>query len=876
MLLLGDDPIYGPRAPVPHGARRALAIFGAVALGIVLTRWLLGLGITIPSGVWLGAAGCAVACALVVPARWCGVVLLCSIVLGSLGFTSLRWFEPPAHSLMARLPADIGTGDRMPVRLRGLIATVPQRGAAPAGELAELAPFSGRADRPWVYELAVSHAESDQGWLKASGRVWVIATGRNAPQVLPGEVVEMIGLFAPLRRPLNPGSLDGRLWGAERGRVGTLSIGQDAVVHGLGRAQGIDAVRSWWWRWRTDLRARAMLALSGPDDGSQPTEFDQGRSVVEALVLGERDPRAWAVQGAFARQGVAHLLAISGFHLLVVSSAALFATRVLTGGRWGAVEPLVIALVIVGFLVLVPSRPPNVRAAVMALALLGSQAASRRYHGLGVIAWVGVLMLAWRPTDLFNAGFQLSFLMTAALIWLGSRVDAVVARRRLDAAHVPADMLDRAWWWGVVRTPFSASLLCWMVGAPLIAAVFGWLSPLAIISTLVLLPGAGLILIAGACAVVLEWVCALLGVPSLQIGSVLSAVGSWCAALVLAVDGWGWTTWRIPWLPGWLGWLGTALVLAWMGGTQRSRRVLMLLSIGWVATACAIVAWPRVSGPQLRLDVFAVGDGTCYLVRSGGESLLWDAGSTSPGVGVWELPRAMRSVGVGRVRTVVITHANYDHYSALPDLIEPLGIERVLVSESFLARADAPATAKLLQVLEREGVVVSTLHAGDEILLGTARLEVLQPAKGQVFEQVNDESLVVRITANGGGHVLLTGDIQRGAMEALQAQANQVVAQQDLLSADVMELPHHGSSNATAREFVERVNPGVVLQSTGTQRVGDERWDPSKRGRVWRTTATDGWTSVEMKGASISVRSMYAPTITVPLADPPEEISVPR
>ena len=41
------------------------------------------------------------------------------------------------------------------------------------------------------------------------------------------------------------------------------------------------------------------------------------------------------------------------------------------------------------------------------------------------------------------------------------------------------------------------------------------------------------------------------------------------------------------------------------------------------------------------------------------------------------------------------------------------------------------------------------------------------------------------------------------------------------------------------------VNPTLVIQSTGPQRVNDARWNKVRRGRRWRTTAVDGAVSVE-------------------------------
>ncbi|MBO6513772.1 MAG: hypothetical protein JJ974_07405, partial [Phycisphaerales bacterium] len=76
----------------------------------------------------------------------------------------------------------------------------------------------------------------------------------------------------------------------------------------------------------------------------------------------------------------------------------------------------------------------------------------------------------------------------------------------------------------------------------------------------------------------------------------------------------------------------------------------------------------------------------------------------------------------------------------------------------------------------------------------------------------------------------------------------------DLEGVVVMELPHHGSvsgsNRGSARGFVERVDPSVVLQSTGMGRV-DGRWDAYRGSRAWYASAVGGgaWVEIGLDGA---------------------------
>lgn len=88
--------------------------------------------------------------------------------------------------------------------------------------------------------------------------------------------------------------------------------------------------------------------------------------------------------------------------------------------------------------------------------------------------------------------------------------------------------------------------------------------------------------------------------------------------------------------------------------------------------------------------------------------------------------------------------------------------------------------------------------------------------------------------------MLLTGDIQDEAMAMLMTSGVD-------LSADVIELPHHGSAREAAYAFVERVNPRVVLQSTGRQRLNDPRWDHARAGRAWLDTPRFGAVRADLR-----------------------------
>jgi competence protein ComEC len=208
-------------------------------------------------------------------------------------------------------------------------------------------------------------------------------------------------------------------------------------------------------------------------------------------------------------------------------------------------------------------------------------------------------------------------------------------------------------------------------------------------------------------------------------------------------------------------------------------------------------------------------------------------------LGQRDIPRTLRALGVWRVRTIILSHPNLDHYAAIPDIIGPFGVREVLVGEATIAAAEmdpAGPVAHLLEVLDRQKVSVRVVRAGDSLKIGTAQLEFIHPRGRDAEPSANDQSLValVRVpTAMDQRRVLFTGDIGRDAIKKIE------LAYPDL-RVDVVEAPHHGSAQPRAIQFVNAIDPAIVIQSTGPSRVNDARWSRVREGRAWFTTASDG------------------------------------
>jgi competence protein ComEC len=253
--------------------------------------------------------------------------------------------------------------------------------------------------------------------------------GRAPPQ---GALIEAITTVR-VPKPVSHG-FDERIWLRRQGIHVVLHADRWKLV---GRRKGLAALGD---------RLRAVLGRS-----VAPGLHGARRGVVEGVVLGDEQGLSTQLRDRFRASGLYHLLAVSGQNVALVAAGALVLAWLLGLPRWlGQVA----ALGAIGAYVLaVGAQPSVVRAgvagALVSLAWLAARASDRWYFLL-----LGALvLLAWNPYDLLEAGFQLSFVAVAAIFILVPRLRGV-----LDGYPLP----------GKLAAAIAVSTACGLATAPVL------------------------------------------------------------------------------------------------------------------------------------------------------------------------------------------------------------------------------------------------------------------------------------------------------------------------------------------------------------------------------------------------------------------------
>lgn len=123
------------------------------------------------------------------------------------------------------------------------------------------------------------------------------------------------------------------------------------------------------------------------------------------------------IRDDFRGAGMAHVLALSGFHAGVVALLAMWLTRPMLLGRSGRRLRVVVVLCAVwGFAWLGGMSASLMRASVMISLLLVSRCIGRYSSPVNSLAVAAIVILLWRPSALYDVGFQLSFAAVAGIL----------------------------------------------------------------------------------------------------------------------------------------------------------------------------------------------------------------------------------------------------------------------------------------------------------------------------------------------------------------------------------------------------------------------------------------------------------------------------
>ena len=670
--------------------------------------------------------------------------------------------------------------------------------------------------------MQVNSIRDGDQWRKASGtaRASVLLSEEQTHSEtfiqLPacGSAVEVTGALVRGGPTRNPGQFDFRTHFRGKGELATLFADSTSAVVPVDDATIKPS-------WRATLRGWI-------DQQLHQRLPQQQASFASAILLGNRDQMDFDVRQQFLKTGASHLLAISGLHVGILASGFLILLKLGILSRRKCLYLTI--LFVISYAWLVEFRPTVLRAAMLICVMCGARLLGKTALSWGSLAAALMLVLIFNPSDLFSLGAQLSFLAISTTIigkpWIFKPPSRDPLKRLIEQTRpVPVRAIHQIG--RGLRTAFCISFLIWIIGLPLVASRFHSLALIApLINPLLILP-LTVALYAGIVTIIL---CAV-SPPAANAAAMICSAG--LASIESMITFGAQQSFAHRWVAG----PSDFSVAVFYAGlflcavfplTRLPAKWCVLLGVlwlvfGWLVPA-RIAEIRQQDQHELRLTVIDVKHGSAALVQlPDGTNFLFDCGSLSGSNSAsTAISETLWYQGIDRLDAIFVSHADVDHFNALPVLLERFSVQSVWTTEAMVNR-DAGSVRTFHEAISKYSVPIRLVRAGQGIEFPDSRssqnprIEFLGPPSfpdqakvGRIGD--NEMSLVVSLRWRGR-HILLPGDAEGLGLESLLKSPIEKV--------DVLVAAHHGSKNSDPQRFSRWCQPKCVIASCGANRFSD-------------------------------------------------------
>ncbi len=559
--------------------------------------------------------------------------------------------------------------------------------------------------------------------------------------------------------------------------------------------------------------------------------------IMSALLFGERIMIDEEVLDAYERLGLIHLLAVSGLHVGLVVTSIFYVLIRIGITRERVYEILILALPF--YAVIAGAAPSVIRASIMTFIVLLFLRLKVKLPPLYGIIAVYMVYLLLNPFILFHLGFQLSFLISFALIVSAhtiqklnlyvSQLFAITILSQLFAFPLLLYYTFELAWISIPLNMLYIPFVTFFV-LPFSFISFGltfllpnrFNLPLLLLEWSVPYTHRWLTVISSQ-----KWATLITGKPHLLIVICLYAV------------------------------IGYGVFLFEQGGRRWWRKPVSLLFIVLIIQ----LSLPFFN-PCAKVTMLDVGQGDSflielpfrkeiYLIDTGGAMSFnnepWRKRRRTFDVGEKIVVPALKSQGIRTIDRLILTHGHFDHIGGAAAVVHSFWVKEVLYGVGAM---DGEYERQLQKVFLRKGGTWKFVQEGMHWQSGSSTFFILAPTGNE--NELNARSVVLFAEIEGITF-LFTGDLEEEGEKRL-------IISYPHLRADVLKVGHHGSMTSTGERFLNHLSPRAALISVGrNNHFGHPHNDVLKRlyerkMTIWRSD--EGAVRLILRTGNVKVEQM--------------------
>ena len=572
-----------------------------------------------------------------------------------------------------------------------------------------------------------SHARISEGVEITPVKMQILASFSSDEQLKIGQWVDFVGELSYFAEATNPGEFNAYEY---YGNTGVLFQVYNAKV--IGRGVGYNAIAQKLYELR--LEGEAMLAnWLGIEDAA----------IMKAMIFGNKNEITSDVKESFRKNGIAHILAISGLHISFLAMGLYM--LLIRAGAGIRIAALISEVTIILYGIMVGFPISAFRAICMFSIFLAAKLFLRSYDLLTAMSVSLTLVLVFNPIRIMDSGLKLSYMavMGVGFFYNSFRKNVWKAPKWLD--------------------PVFISLFVFLSTLPILLSAYYEIAVYSIVLNPIIIPLMSVLLVATIGIILLGgisfcgWIVQGL---TYVVSTILGVYKGLCS--FLSENGAGRFNVGSPDIWQIIIFYGLLIIAVYI---RKKKKTGCQMAVVRMVFCVAMGIWVLFYRPYSGLNVWMldVGQGDCMVIQNeSGHTYIIDGGSSSrKRIGERVLIPMLKYYGVNQIEAVFITHPDEDHMNGIRELVEAqreecLLIRNIYVYEGFFGDGDIASIANTAASYE---TTVIGLHKGQVISDGRLNISVLYPKSGHGIDNSNNASLVMKVNY-GGFCMITTGDVE--------------------------------------------------------------------------------------------------------------------
>lgn len=518
---------------------------------------------------------------------------------------------------------------------------------------------------------------------------------------------------------------------------------------------------------------------------------EKNAGIIKAILLGDESLLEEDYIEKYRELGIAHILAISGLHIGIITGFLLFFFKLFNVDYRVSVVITLVFLFVYGYVV---GYPPSIlRASIILTFLMLSRIIYRRPDYMNIIAFVALILLMYQPLWIFDIGFQLSFVCTIAIVIL-----TPIINNRIFS--------------DIRFGKYISPILAVQIGiAPILIYSFNYITITSFIANLVLIPILSYLLI---------YVFFTLGlsIPFSQISKLLiKPINSILEVFSLIVEWIHQYLNIIIYLPSIsiLNILIYYLIIYIIIDRKNLKTLTNKYKVGFVITFIILITTNHtlINYSKWSINFIDVGQGDSALISVRDKRYLIDTGGTlftDFDVGENILIPYLLKKEIDNIDGVFISHFHEDHGEGLISLLKSpkISIDSIYFSSR---NTQNDLYNEIINNAKKKDTKIKTINSKSKLKINNRDEFLLYPPKHTDSEEENNNTLIISLEIDGT-KVLFMGD----AEEKLEDE----FLKYKLKDFDIVKLGHHGSNTSTSDRFLDAIKPEVGIISVGKNSYG--------------------------------------------------------